>query len=89
MSKQSCFFEGFIIGGIVGAAIGLLYAPSAGSKTREALQSKLNEGLNQTPSDKLSQDEIKKLLNKTKDAVETGISSLKAQVDALKQQRQK
>jgi hypothetical protein len=52
------------------------------------LQTKLNEGLNGSP-DTLSQDEIKKLLTKTKDAVETGISSLKAQVDALKQQRQK
>ena len=89
MSKQSCFFEGFIIGGLIGAAVGLLYAPSAGSNTREALQSKLNEGLNQTSNDTLSQDEIKKLLTKTKDAVEPGISSLKAQVDALKQQRQK
>ena len=58
------------------------------AQTREALQTKLNEGLNGSP-DTLSQDEIKKLLTKTKDAVETGISSLKAQVDALKQQRQK
>ena len=88
MSKQRCFFEGFIIGGLIGAAVGLLYAPTAGSKTREALQTKLNEGLNGSP-DTLSQDEIKNLLTKTKHAVETGISSLKAQVDALKQQRQK
>ena len=87
MSKQSCFFEGFIIGGLIGAAVGLLYAPAAGSKTRGNLQKKLNEGLN-GPSETLSQDEIKKLLTKTKDAVETGMSSLKAQVDALKQQRQ-
>ena len=62
MSKQSCFFEGFIIGGLVGAAVGLLYAPSTGAKTREVLQNKLNEGLNHAPADTLSQDEIKKLL---------------------------
>lgn len=34
------FFRGFLVGGIVGAAVALLYAPKSGKETREDLRKK-------------------------------------------------
>jgi len=39
----SHFLEGLILGGLVGAALGILFAPHAGEKTREQLKKKLQE----------------------------------------------
>lgn len=35
--------EGMILGGLLGAAIGLVFAPHAGDKTREMIKGKLKE----------------------------------------------
>lgn len=43
MSKSSHFMEGMIMGGLIGAALGLVFAPHAGDKTREMLKAKLKE----------------------------------------------
>lgn len=35
--------EGMILGGLLGAALGLVFAPHAGDKTREMIKGKLKE----------------------------------------------
>jgi gas vesicle protein len=39
----SNFLTGLLLGGIIGAAIGLLFAPQPGEKTREQLKGRLDE----------------------------------------------
>jgi len=37
------FFTGLLLGGIIGAILGLLFAPQPGEKIREQLRSKIDE----------------------------------------------
>ena len=39
MSRRSYFFEGFVMGAVVGAVAGVLFAPDEGDKTRSKLVS--------------------------------------------------
>ena len=41
--EGSSFITGLLLGGIIGAAIGLLFAPQPGEKTREQLKGRLDE----------------------------------------------
>ncbi|MEA3494311.1 MAG: YtxH domain-containing protein [Candidatus Margulisiibacteriota bacterium] len=43
MSKSLRFMEGMVLGGLIGAALGLAFAPYAGEKTREVVKGKLRE----------------------------------------------
>ena len=38
MSKEEGFFDGLILGGIIGAAVGVLLSPSAGNELREKIK---------------------------------------------------
>ena len=40
---DSHLMEGLLLGGLIGAAIGVLFAPFSGEKTRAALKDKLKE----------------------------------------------
>jgi len=42
-NNGSGFFAGLILGGIIGAVLGLLFAPQSGDKTREQLRGRLDE----------------------------------------------
>lgn len=42
MDKFGKFFAGWMIGSIVGAALGLLLAPSSGSQTREKIMDNIH-----------------------------------------------
>lgn len=37
------FFTGLLVGGIIGAILGLLFAPQSGEKTREQLRGRMDE----------------------------------------------
>ena len=45
-SRESHFMEGLLLGGLMGAALGIVFAPFAGEKMREKIKEKLeNNGV--------------------------------------------
>lgn len=42
-NNGSSFIAGLLLGGIIGAVLGLLFAPQPGEKTREQLRGKVDE----------------------------------------------
>ena len=47
MATKDCF-RGLIVGGLIGAALGILYAPKSGKETREGICNSANELLEKT-----------------------------------------
>lgn len=43
MEKENNLLEALLLGGLIGMALGILFAPSAGEKTRELLKDKIKE----------------------------------------------
>lgn len=43
MEKENNLLEALLLGGLIGMALGILFAPSAGEKTRERLKDKIKE----------------------------------------------
>lgn len=71
MSKKLDFFIGFIAGGLIGAGIGLLFAPQSGEETREMLKDKfleLREKAEKIPE--AIKKETQQLIQKGKEAFE-------------------
>jgi len=83
------YVKGFVIGGLIGAVVGILYAPKSGKETREEICHSAEDLLNKTKAqyeevckkiEKLA-DEEKELLigkkEKLKRAFEAGAEALK------------
>ena len=62
--------KGLIIGGLVGAVLGILYAPKSGKETREDIARKTEELLNK------AKEEYEKAVEKSKLAYESAIKRL-------------
>lgn len=43
MEKESSLLEGLVLGGLIGGVLGILFAPSAGEKSRETILEKFKE----------------------------------------------
>ena len=72
MSNQiEGFIKGIILGGLIGAAIGILYAPQSGSKTREDIDRKTEKLL------KKAKEEYEETLKKSGKAYESVVKELK------------
>ena len=72
MSNQiEGFIKGIFLGGVVGAVIGILYAPQSGRKTREDIARKAEEFLTKTKK------EYKATLKKSSKAYELAVTELK------------
>lgn len=41
-SEKSGFFDGLLFGGLLGAALGVVFAPAAGEETRDKIKKKLS-----------------------------------------------
>jgi gas vesicle protein len=57
MASNGDLFKGFILGGLVGAAIGVLFAPKSGKDTREELMEESDDLLSK------AKDELEKVKN--------------------------
>jgi gas vesicle protein len=62
--RNGDLLKGLIIGGIIGAALGILYAPKSGKETREDIAHKTEDLLNK------AKEEYEKALTKSKAAYE-------------------
>lgn len=73
MSERSGdFIKGLVIGGLIGAALGILYAPKSGKETREDIAQKAEELVDK------AKEEYEKAVEKSKMAYESAIKRLKA-----------
>lgn len=70
-TKTSDFLKGALIGGLIGAAAGILFAPKSGKETREDIARKTDEII------KKAKDEYDIALEKSKMAYETAIKKAK------------
>jgi len=57
-------FSSFLLGGIIGAALGILFAPAAGKKTRKQVEEWI-EDTTETTMDKI--EDVEKVIKKGKD----------------------
>jgi len=72
MSNQiEGFIKGIILGGAIGAVIGILYAPQSGRKTREDIDRKAKELLTK------AKEEYEATLKKSSKAYESAVKQLK------------
>ena len=73
MSKEGNidFLKGLLIGGLIGAAVGILYAPKSGKETREQIAKKSDEFLVK------AKEEYEKGLEKSKKAYESMLEGMK------------
>jgi len=79
------FFAGFLLGGIVGAGIALLFAPASGQETREQIARRANKVYEDSMEGaeyvrKLVQEEIATIRDgaeKVKDSVAQSVDKLK------------
>ncbi len=69
--KTSDFLKGALIGGLIGAAAGILFAPKSGKETREDIARKTDEII------KKAKEEYEVALEKSKKAYETAIRKAK------------
>ena len=73
------FIKGLLVGGLIGAAIGILYAPKSGKETREDLSRKAEELIEK------AKEEYELALEKSKKAYETAVQRLKLMESAAKE----
>lgn len=70
MDKDSDLFKGLFIGGLIGIALGLLFAPKSGKETREDITRRANEMLAK------AKEEYEKAAGKSKLAYEASLKNL-------------
>jgi gas vesicle protein len=69
--RNGDLLKGLIIGGLIGAALGILFAPKSGKETREDIARKTEELVNK------AKEEYEKAVEKSKMAYEAAIKRLK------------
>jgi len=81
-SKKIEFLKGLLIGGLIGAAAGILFAPKSGKETREDISRKTQELLVK------AKDEYEIALEKSKKAYEAAVEKMKDVQAAVKKKAQ-
>jgi gas vesicle protein len=90
MATDDCV-KGFIIGGLIGAALGILYAPKSGKETREGIRHSAEELLEKAKEEyEEASREIEQLVGREKELYvgkkERLKKALEAGVETYKQQ---
>lgn len=82
MSTDDCV-KGFIIGGLIGVALGILYAPKSGKETREEIRRSSEELLDKAKEqfEELSQ-KVEKLAGREKELLAEKKEKVKKALDA-------
>ena len=70
-NRGSDFIKGLFIGGLMGAVLGILYAPKSGKETREDIARKADELITK------AKEEYEQTLEKSKRAYESAVQRLK------------
>jgi gas vesicle protein len=78
-NRTTDFLAGLLIGGIIGAAVGILYAPKSGKETREELGRKTDEWMAK------AREEYETAVERSKKIYDATVSRLKAIEDAAKE----
>ena len=84
MAKDSNFFEGLVLGAILGGIAGVLFAPDSGRETRRKLQ---NSSLEKEDLVDTAKDQTENMIEKTKDAIESGFAKLKDLIEENKKEQ--
>lgn len=71
MSNSRDFLKGLIIGGLIGAAAGILFAPKSGKETREDISRKTQDLLSR------AKEEYETAMEKSKKAYEAAMDKMK------------
>ena len=79
MSKDCDFIAGLVVGGLIGAAIGILYAPKSGKETREEIGQKADELLSK------AKEEYGHAVEKSREAYEATVERLKELEETAKE----
>ena len=81
--SRSGFFDGLLVGTVLGAVFGMLYAPQSGEETRSHI-SKLKADNEDLIQDTKQKTEV--LINKKKDAIEEGLDRLTKTIENKKRE---
>jgi len=73
------FLKGVLIGGVIGAVVGILYAPKSGRETREDIGRKAEELVAK------AKEEYEQALEKSRKTYETAVSRLKKIEEAARE----
>ena len=77
------FVKGLLVGGAIGAVLGILYAPKSGKETREDICRKTDDLLAKAKDEyELAAKKVSELAEKGKETVQDSRSRLKRAVDA-------
>jgi gas vesicle protein len=79
MSKNGDFVAGLVVGGLIGAVIGILYAPKSGKETREEIGQKADELLSK------AKEEYGHAVEKSREAYEATVERLKELEETAKE----
>lgn len=78
MSKSSSFFEGIILGSIIGFLAGILFAPNSGEETRERLKKMKDDNDELIKDTKVKTEEM---VAKTVSAIDQGFKNINRLVE--------
>ncbi|MDJ0626479.1 MAG: YtxH domain-containing protein [Candidatus Caenarcaniphilales bacterium] len=83
-NKLGDFIGGFLVGGLIGAAVAILTTPYSGSEAKDEVRNLYNESLKRSDDLKhKAEDSINEFSNLTKDKLAEGLSNLKDRASNL------
>lgn len=78
-NRTEDFIKGLLVGGLIGAALGILYAPKSGKETREEIGRKTEELMAK------AKEEYEVALEKSKKAYDAAVNRLKQMESSAKE----